>query len=99
MKPCMITISMEEGQARVAKMLARNKNATCKFFNISAMHLNFFLHTKLSNIFAVAVKDDEIENWAAQKIQRSFKQYKHQKSNREKMLPPPDEVEPPPSSS
>jgi len=75
MKPCTITISMEEGQARVAKMLARNKNAT------------------------FAVKDDEIENWAAQKIQRSFKQYKHQKSNREKMLPPPDEVDPPPSSS
>jgi len=75
MKPCTITISMEEGQARVAKMLARNKNAT------------------------FAVKDDEIENWAAQKIQRSFKQYKHQKSNREKMLPPTDEVDPPPSSS
>jgi len=76
MKPCTVTISMEEGQAKVAKMLARNKNAT------------------------FAVKDDEIENWAAQKIQRSFKQYKHQKSTREKtLLPAPPAVVPPPSSS
>merc|ERR1712141_378029 len=56
MKPCTITISMEEGQAKVGKMLARNKNAT------------------------FAVKDDEIENWAAKKIQNSFKEYKSQKS-------------------
>ena len=88
---------MEEGQTKVAKMLARNKNATCKFFNISALHFNFCLQKYL--IFAVAVKDDEIENWAAQKIQRSFKQYKHQKSTREKTLPPPEAVDPPPSSS
>jgi len=64
MKPCTITISMEEGQAKVGKMLARNKNAT------------------------FAVKDDEIENWAAKKIQSSFKQYKHEKSTREKVPPP-----------
>jgi len=75
MKPCTVTISMEEGQTKVAKMLARNKNAT------------------------FAVKDDEIENWAAQKIQRSFKQYKHQKSTREKTLPPATAVDQPPSSS
>jgi len=74
MKPCTVTVSMEEGQAKVAKMLARNKNAT------------------------FAVKDDEIENWAAQKIQRSFKQYKHQKSNREKTLSPAPAVDPQPSS-
>jgi len=67
MKPCTITISMEEGEAKVAKMLARNKNAT------------------------FAVKDQEIEDWAAKKIQSSFKQYKHQKSTREKILPPPSE--------
>lgn len=30
MRPCTIRISMDKGQARVAKMLARNKNATCK---------------------------------------------------------------------
>ena len=27
-----------------------------------------------------AVRDDEIENWAAKKIQSSFKQYKYQKT-------------------
>ena len=27
-----------------------------------------------------AIKDDEIENWAAKKIQSSFKQYKYQKT-------------------
>jgi len=73
MKPCTITISMEEGEVKVGKMLSRNKNAT------------------------YAVKDDEIENWAAKKIQSSFKQYKHQKSTREKMLPPTSEVSLPPS--
>lgn len=26
------------------------------------------------------VRDDEIDNWAAKKIQTSFKHYKHQKS-------------------
>ena len=31
-------------------------------------------------ILSVAVKDDEIEDWAAKKIQSSFKQYKHQKT-------------------
>ena len=31
-------------------------------------------------IISVAVKDDEIEDWAAKKIQSSFKQYKHQKT-------------------
>ena len=41
MKPCTITISMEEGEVKVGKMLSRNKNATCKFFNLSAMQLNF----------------------------------------------------------
>jgi len=76
MKSCTVTISMDQGQAKVAKMLSRNKNAT------------------------FAVKDDEIENWAAQKIQRSFKQYKHQKSTREKALPPdPEAGDPPPSTS
>ena len=30
--------------------------------------------------FADAVKDDEIEDWAAKKIQNSFKHYKHQKT-------------------
>ena len=52
-----------------------------------------------NDIFSVAdaVKDDEIENWAAKKIQSSFKQYKHQKSTREKMLPPTSEVSLPPS--
>ena len=89
MKPCTITISMEEGQAKVGKMLARNKNATCKFFNL-AMQFNFLFAKKEKKIliFAVAVKDDEIENWAAKKIQSSFKQYKHEKSTREKVPPP-----------
>ena len=64
--------------------------------------MNSLLHNekKSSNDFfsvADAVKDDEIENWAAKKIQSSFKQYKHQKSTREKMLPPPSEVSLPPS--
>jgi len=56
MRPCTIRISMDQGCAKVAKMLARNKNAT------------------------YAVRDDEIENWAAKKIQNSFKEYKSQKS-------------------
>ena len=30
--------------------------------------------------FTDAVKDDEIEDWAAKKIQSSFKLYKHQKT-------------------
>ena len=30
MRPCTIRISMDQGCAKVAKMLARNKNATCK---------------------------------------------------------------------
>ena len=30
MSPCVIRISMDEGRAKVGKMLARNKNATCK---------------------------------------------------------------------
>ena len=30
--------------------------------------------------FSDAVRDDEIENWAAKKIQYSFKQYKYQKT-------------------
>jgi hypothetical protein len=30
--------------------------------------------------FSDAVRDEEIEDWAAKKIQNSFKQYKHQKT-------------------
>ena len=30
MRPCTIRLSMDQGCAKVAKMLARNKNATCK---------------------------------------------------------------------
>ena len=63
--------------------------------------MNSLLHNEkiVERYFSVAdaVKDDEIENWAAKKIQSSFKQYKHQKSTREKALPPTSEVSPPPS--
>jgi hypothetical protein len=33
MQPCSIRISMEPNSAKVAKMLARNKNATCRPFS------------------------------------------------------------------
>lgn len=44
---------------------------------ISAPKGKFFIVFKT---ISDAVKDDEIENWAAKKIQNSFKQYKYQKN-------------------
>ena len=80
MKACTITISMEEGRAKVAKMLARNKNATCMYYN-KKKHVLGGSVMMLCNSFADAIRDEEIENWAAKKIQNSFKQYKKSKED------------------
>lgn len=76
MKPCIIEISMDQGIAKVAKMLARNKSASCKTLLLHKDISGFYDET----FFSDAVKDDEIENWAAKKIQSSFKEYRYQKS-------------------
>ena len=78
LRPCTIRISMDQGCAKVAKMLARNKNASCK--NTYSLKKQWFLHVFLSLL--VAVRDEEIENWAAKKIQNSFKEYKKSRGSR-----------------
>lgn len=78
MKPSQITIKMDAEAAAPAKMLVRNKTATCKIiFDSSIFGILLIEHLVC---IADAVKDAEIENWAATKIQSSFKQYKSQKT-------------------
>ena len=85
MKPCRIEISLgNHSSAPSAKMLVRNKTATCKndaFDSFQRRHIIELNHNRINPInllqkLSDAVRDDEIETWAAKTIQHSFKQYK-----------------------
>jgi hypothetical protein len=74
MRPSRIEISLDKRHPEPARMLLKNKNGSCNIIKVLSFPSVLVLHP----LFPVsgAIRDDEIENWAAKKIQRSFKEYK-----------------------